>query len=755
VATPLATCEEWEVAVAVPKLQMAELGDMNMTGTGRTEVSEGNRVDASTNMYVPDSEKAIFDLYCVGYGEGSVKSVPFVHTVCLMGPKGEVVWIRSVFDDGAMLNVIDAGVFETVKGRLTGLTKSLKILRMADGRLVPSLGVWTGEFEVKGLRRGGSFEVFDSGGAWALLFRKPLLAAFDAFHGYGLDEVHIPSVDGTWVTLANQYFSAGLQVVSEPFIGFMMDIKQRTGLASGSLGSVATSPLVPPAPLMSTGAVRRTAEERLAWRTSQGLPPMKSQSERRLKGWMRRLRAKKKGGDELEDEEDLRERAADVIAFFSGHGGEPEEHWSSVWVVDEVAEGDYGDPGIEQPLLVKTFELSVLTCLTEPFLPAQVDAVMAEVTIGNDLSAGERKEVVGVLCEFADCFALSMSEVTPVEGAAHKLNIPDGSTFCTKVNQRPLSVLQRKYFNGVLDKMLDAGVIVPISHREVKCCGATTLAKKAHDGEGLTIEELQHRVNDECVAAGFPSAFKNLPPCPDSHEDGPTDDGVPATKWRICQDFADLNRVTQVPALPEGDIRAKQQWLSGHRWLNVFDFANGFYACEIREEDQPYICFYAEGRGYFKYLRMPFGLTGAPSTFGEMTARTLGDLVGTLFELFVDDGAMAGDSFEGLLGDLRTLLTRVQEKGLSLLASKSRFFVTEAVFAGARVGPSGIRPDLSKLTAIVDWNSHRRYFLISIHGYTQTYFIYPQWNLPTTQKKKVLPLCRDGSAYQYDPWVSG
>jgi hypothetical protein len=29
--------------------------------------------------------------------------------------------------------------------------------------------------------------------------------------------------------------------------------------------------------------------------------------------------------------------------------------------------------------------------------------------------------------------------------------------------------------------------------------------------------------------------------------------------------------------------------------------------------------------------------------------------------------------------------------------------MTEAVFAGARVGPTGIKPDLTKLTAIVDW----------------------------------------------------
>lgn len=208
-ATPSATRYEHGVGVGVPEPQVAGLGDKDMTDAGRTGSGEGSTVDASTGLYVPEGAQAIFDLYRVGYGEESVRSVPFVHTVCLMGPRGEVVRIRSVFDDGAMLNAIDAGVFEMVKGRLAGMMESSKILRMADGRLVQSQGMWIGEVEVEGLRRSGSFEVFDSGGAWSLLFGKPLLAAFDAFHGYGLDEVHIPIPSSeAWVTLSNQYFSA-------------------------------------------------------------------------------------------------------------------------------------------------------------------------------------------------------------------------------------------------------------------------------------------------------------------------------------------------------------------------------------------------------------------------------------------------------------------------------------------------------------------------------------------------------------------
>ena len=99
----------------------------------------------------------------------------------------------------------------------------------------------------------------------------------------------------------------------------------------------------------------------------------------------------------------MRGGSADIAAALSGWSGKPEVHWSLVWAVDEVAEGDYGDPGIEQPMLMKTFEPSILTRQTTPFLPAQVDAVLAKVTIGDDLSASGRGEFFASLWTALHC----------------------------------------------------------------------------------------------------------------------------------------------------------------------------------------------------------------------------------------------------------------------------------------------------------------------------------------------------------------
>ena len=101
---------------------------------------------------------------------------------------------------------------------------------------------------------------------------------------------------------------------------------------------------------------------------------------------------------------------------------------------------------------------------------------------------------------------------------------------------------------------------------------------------------------------------------------------------------------------------------------------------------------------------MPFGLTGAPTTFTHVTVQKLGDLLSKLnIELLVNDGGMAGDSFEDLLNRTRQFFVRVRESRLSLSVKKSEFFMTEIVFAGSVVGPNGVTPDATKITAVVDW----------------------------------------------------
>jgi transposase InsO family protein len=365
------------------------------------------------------------------------------------------------------------------------------------------------------------------------------------------------------------------------------------------------------------------------------------------------------------------------------------------------------DPEVDEEFLEIETEgfksnANLYTRMTHPNKPERVQELLRLVTIGDDLSIEEKRKVQQLITSFADIFALSVSEVKVVEGAVHRLDIPPDVTFPMKVHQKPLTPPQRRHLYTSIDTMLEAGVIEACNPEEVKCISATTLAQKAHEGKGLSLEELQHRVNDECVTNGMEPKF-DLPPRMNPTPDDSTPD---EPKWRICQNFSQINKITKVAPMPQGDIRAKQQRLSGHRWVSGFDFAAGFYAVLMDPESRPYTAFYVEGRGYYRYIRMPFGLTGAPSTFGNMTATHMYELlVKEIMELFVDDGGAAADTFEEMMDKLTQIFTRVREANLSLSASKCEFFMTEMVFAGATVGPKGVQPDLKKLTAIVNWKT--------------------------------------------------
>src|SRR6267154_1153297 len=250
--------------------------------------------------------------------------------------------------------------------------------------------------------------------------------------------------------------------------------------------------------------------------------------------------------------------------------------------------------------------------------------------------------------------------------------------------------------------MRRAGITRFIPADEVKAVASTVLVQKTHSGTSLSLDDIHQIVNQQCIALGEPPDhtidIKSMPVI------SPEPVDPSKVKWRICQNFRDVNKVSNVAATPQGDIAAKQQRLAGHRFICVLDFAAGFYAIPVEEESQPYLCFYTEGRGYEAYQRMPMGVQGAPSCFSDLTAQALHDMmIQLLLELYVDDGAMAGNIFDELLSRLRLFFLWCRERGLSISPTKTQLFMKEVVFGRSRVGYEGIRPDLAKIAAVAEW----------------------------------------------------
>ena len=190
------------MTVAVPECETAPLRDMDSAPTkciSKGEM-EGSRWtgDIPNTVSCNDCIIHFADIYTVG-SESKEKeledSQPFIHGVKLHGPKGEIVRLNGVFNDRAMINAMDSRVFERIERRLGKVTPSDRLLWMVDGTIVPSAGRWSGTIKVCRIRRNGTFEIFLSGGSWALLFGKPLMKTFSMEHHYMDDTISLPGTE--------------------------------------------------------------------------------------------------------------------------------------------------------------------------------------------------------------------------------------------------------------------------------------------------------------------------------------------------------------------------------------------------------------------------------------------------------------------------------------------------------------------------------------------------------------------------------
>ncbi|KAF9232043.1 hypothetical protein BU15DRAFT_81671 [Melanogaster broomeanus] len=156
-----------------------------------TSTESGQDRDVSS----PLSNHIVTDVYMLdaaGKPQVSRTSNPFLTVPCLRGPRGECVRFLAIIDNGAMINAIDTAAYQRIARRINPLSPSDRTLRMADGSLVASTGVWSGMLEWGPIKVSTTFEVFPSGGSWRMLVGKPLLEQVQAVHNYGLDSIALP-----------------------------------------------------------------------------------------------------------------------------------------------------------------------------------------------------------------------------------------------------------------------------------------------------------------------------------------------------------------------------------------------------------------------------------------------------------------------------------------------------------------------------------------------------------------------------------
>ncbi|KAG2139099.1 uncharacterized protein EDB93DRAFT_1298964 [Suillus bovinus] len=271
-----------------------------------------------------------------------------------------------------------------------------------------------------------SFEVFDSGGVWKMLIGNPLLEQLSAVHDYATDQISLPS-SPIPVIITNMYNTwANKQYVFEltPQVTQHQLDAYTTALSNAGAHIVVANKR--PVISMATTPLSDTPCSPVSF------PP-----------------------ESTPNTQDDKE--------------------NNVWQVHVDTNEVLG----EIPDFPKSTQTTnVFTRHLDPFKLERVAEVMRSITIGEDLSEEQRQQVHALCEEFADTFALAVSEVYPVTFKTFKLTFPEGTTFSTKLEV--------------------AGIIWRIAPEDVKAASPTVLAQKVHDSEGPSFEELLHQVNDQC-----------------------------------------------------------------------------------------------------------------------------------------------------------------------------------------------------------------------------------------------------------------
>ena len=171
---------------------------------------------------------------------------------------------------------------------------------------------------------------------------------------------------------------------------------------------------------------------------------------------------------------------------------------------------------------------------------------------------------------------------------------------------------------------------------------------------------------------------------------------------RFCVDYRRVNEVTKKDSYPLPNLTEMLSCLGEATWFSVLDLRSGYWQIEMTQEDKDKTAF-SIGTGLWQFTVMPFGLSNAVATFQRLMERTLAGLVPGCCMVYVDDIIVYGKSKEESLANLRTVMKRLTEAGLTLSEKKCHFLQREVRFLGHMVSSQEIAMDVQKIDAVRSW----------------------------------------------------
>ena len=151
--------------------------------------------------------------------------------------------------------------------------------------------------------------------------------------------------------------------------------------------------------------------------------------------------------------------------------------------------------------------------------------------------------------------------------------------------------------------------------------------------------------------------------------------------FRLCVDYRALNRITEKCSYPLPRIDELLEKLGKAKVLSTLDLSRGYHQITVADEDIPKTAFRTR-YGLFEWTVMPFGLSGAPSTFMRLMDQVFGDLLDDFVVVYLDDILVFSESEEEHEKHLQVVLERLRQFKLFAEPKKCKIGQTSVKFLG-------------------------------------------------------------------------
>lgn len=170
-------------------------------------------------------------------------------------------------------------------------------------------------------------------------------------------------------------------------------------------------------------------------------------------------------------------------------------------------------------------------------------------------------------------------------------------------------------------------------------------------------------------------------------------------KTRFVVDYRKLNEATISDNYPLPLIQQILDSLGSACFYTTLDLSSSYHQIELDQASQDKTAF-STSSNHYSYTRMAMGLKGSSHSFARLMGIAMGDYVGKILFLYLDDVVVFSSTITEHLERLQLVFQRLRDVNLKISPEKCHFIKRKIEYLGHIISKDGVLPDSSKIEAI-------------------------------------------------------